>query len=142
MSLTSEALAALAVAMFASTAAHAQVATPALALKGYDVVAYFTESRASKGSPEFRQDWDGVRYYFANARHKAAFSDDPDRYTPQFGTFCAVGISAGKKVESDPTAWKIVDGRLYVFSSHKAVESVEKDPGILARSQQLWQGRR
>jgi YHS domain-containing protein len=127
------------IAMFSASGAQAQTDAPAVALKGYDVVSYFTESRASKGSSEFRHDWDGARYYFSSAKHKTAFVDDPDRYTPQFRSFCAVGIGAGKRVEADPTAWKIVDGRLYVFSSHKAAGEVEKDPDILARSRQAWQ---
>jgi YHS domain-containing protein len=127
------------IAVFSAGGAQAQADTPTVALKGYDVVSYFTESRASKGSAEIRHDWDGARYYFTSAKHKAAFVGDPDRYAPQFRSYCAVGIAAGKKVEADPTAWKIVNGRLYVFSSHKAAAEVDKDPGILARSQQAWQ---
>jgi YHS domain-containing protein len=141
MKVTRAVLAAL-IASFSASGAHAQTDALAVALKGYDVVAYFTESRASKGSPGFRHDWDGARYYFTSATHKAAFVGDPDRYAPQFRSYCAAGISAGKKVEADPTAWKIVDGRLYVFSAHRAAEDVDKDPGILARSQQAWEAMR
>lgn len=31
-----------------------------VALRGYDPVAYFTESRPVQGVPEFHKDWDGV----------------------------------------------------------------------------------
>jgi YHS domain-containing protein len=113
-------------------------ATPKLALKGYDVVAYFTGSKAQVGSTDFQTDFDGMRYQFSSARNKAAFSGDPDRYLPQFGGYCAMGISKGKKFESDPTLWKIVDGKLYVFSSPAASEAADKDPELLARARQQW----
>lgn len=135
-------LAALALAVLPGAAAHAQTsgaAAPAVAVKGYDVVAYFQESNARKGSPQFHTDWDGTRYYFSSAKHQAAFGVEPDRYTPQFGGYCAMGISKGKKFEADPTLWRIVDGKLYVFSSPKASDAVDKDPEILARAWQAWQ---
>lgn len=120
--------------------AHAQAATPpALALKGYDVVAYFTANQAQAGSAEFRADFDGMRYQFSSAKHKSAFSADPDRYLPQFGGYCAMGISKGKRFESDPALWKIIDGKLYVFSSPMASDAAGKDPEMLARAHRQWE---
>ena len=55
---------------------------------------------------------------------------------PQFGGLCTVGLSKGVKAQADPTVWKIVDGKLYVFSSLKAREQADKDPSVLARAQQ------
>lgn len=134
-------VASIAAALLATTAAHAQGRAeeqPALALKGFDVVAYFKQSRASKGSPEFPRDFDGARYYFASAQHQAAFSADPDRFLPQFGNYCAMGISRGMKKHADPTVFKIIDGRLYVFSSVKALDAADQDPEFLARARQTW----
>lgn len=131
---------ALAANLLTASAAFAQAANePRVVLKGYDPVAYFTEQRPVKGAPELRQDWDGARYYFASARNRAAFNADPDRYTPQFGSFCAASMEKGKRIEADPTIWKIVDGKLYVFGALKGREIAEKDPGILARSREAWQ---
>lgn len=113
--------------------------TPKLALKGYDVVAYFTGNKAQTGSTDFHSDFDGMRYQFSSARNKAAFGAEPDRYLPEFGGYCAMGISKGKRFESDPTSWKISDGKLYVFSSPAASEAADKDPEILARARQQWQ---
>ena len=31
-----------------------------------------------------------------------AFKQDPDRYVPQYGGFCAFGVSVGKKFDGDP----------------------------------------
>jgi YHS domain-containing protein len=124
----------------ASTLAHAQATdAPRLALKGYDVVAYFAGSKAQPGSADFRTDFDGMRYQFSSAQNRAAFSADPDRYLPQFGGYCAMGISKGKKFESDPTLWKVIDGKLYVFSSPNASEAAGKDAEILTRARMQWE---
>lgn len=110
-----------------------------LALKGYDPVAYFTESRPVKGTPELTHDWDGARYQFSSAKHRETFVANPDRYAPQYGGFCAGGMSLGKKAEANPELWKIVDGKLYVFASTRAKEGLEKDPpGTIERGGKHW----
>jgi YHS domain-containing protein len=143
MKLTFAILAVLWVALASPSPAFAQgngnATTPSVALKGYDVVAYFADHHAKEGSSGFQLDFDGQRYYFSSAQNRATFSADPDRYAPQFGGYCAMGISAGKKFEADPTLWKIVDGKLYVFSSPKASDSAAKDPEILNRARQNWE---
>ena len=109
-----------------------------VSLKGYDTVAYFNESRPVKGTPEFHRDWDGARYYFASEKNRDAFAANPDRYAPQFSGFCAAAVSFNNKLEADPTIWKIVDGKLYVFADKKGLERVEKDPELLERAQRNW----
>ncbi|MFQ5937326.1 MAG: YHS domain-containing (seleno)protein [Acidiferrobacterales bacterium] len=83
-------------------------------IKGYDTVAYFTEGRAMKGNSEFAYSWRDAEWHFANARHRDLFVTDPQRYAPQFGGFCANGMSKGKVVAADPEAWTIIDGKLYI----------------------------
>ena len=96
-------------------------------------------SQAQPGAESHQVDFDGIRYRFSSAQNKAAFSADPDRYLPQFGGYCAMGINKGKKFESDPTMWKVIDSKLYVFSSPAASEAASKDPEILARAGQQGQ---
>ncbi len=70
------------------------------------------------------------------------FAREPDRYAPQFAGLCAVAVGAGKKLEADPTIWKIIDGKLYMFSSATALRTAERDAGVLSRSQHAWQNTR
>jgi YHS domain-containing protein len=94
-----------------------------VAILGYDPVAYFTESKAVKGSPEFSQRWLGATWHFASAKHRDAFTSEPIRYAPQYGGFCAAGAAFGEaSANIDPEAWRIVDGRLYLFSGGEGLE--------------------
>ncbi|MBI5909084.1 MAG: YHS domain-containing protein [Betaproteobacteria bacterium] len=126
-----------------AAASFAQSKAPvaaAVALKGHDTVAYFTEKRPVMGSAQNGYVWDGSRYLFSSVKNREAFAANPDRYAPQFSGLCATGLSMGMKTAADPNVWKIVDGKLYVFSSVEAKQMVDKDPALLARSHQTWKG--
>ena len=84
------------------------------ALQCYDPVAYFTDE-PTIGDPEFASTHIGQIYYFVSAEHKAKFDLNPRRYLPQYDGFCAVTVSQGYKLSSDPTNFKIVDDKLYLF---------------------------
>ena len=90
------------------------IAGAPLALHGYDPVAYFTEGQPQRGSDALVHIHDGAAYRFANQAHLDSFKEDPERYVPQFGGFCAYGVSVGKKFDGDPRLWKIEDGRLFL----------------------------
>jgi YHS domain-containing protein len=93
----------------------AALADQRLALKGYDPVAYFTESRARLGDAQYRYDWDGATYHFASAKHLDMFKADPDRYLPQYSNLCAASVAKGIKVQGQPEYWLVHEGRLYLF---------------------------
>lgn len=127
------AIVALTGALFA-TALFAQ--SPPVSLKGHDPVSYFTEGRPVKGQAGLHHDFDGARYVFASTKNRERFAASPERYTPQFSGLCTTGMALGVKAEADPSVFKIVDGKLYVFSSTAAREKVDKDPSLLAKAQQ------
>lgn len=132
----------LAIAVLGASGAVCAQANPAKAppvgLKGNDPVAYFTEGRPVKGSSRINYDFDDSRYLFSSPKNKQTFASNPERYTPQFGGLCATGLSMGMKTEADPRVFKIVDGKLYVFSSTQALEMAEKDPSLLEKAHEAW----
>ena len=83
-------------------------------LKGYDPVAYFTRHQAVKGNPAIQTRFGGAIYYFVSEADKAAFDRNPSRYVPQYGGFCAYHMSKGQWKDSDPAAFLIYKGKLYV----------------------------
>jgi hypothetical protein len=102
------------------TPAHAEDATSHVAIQGYDVVAYFTDGKATKGSSDISLPFDDSRWQFASAAHKEMFAADPDRYMPQYGGWCAGGMALGVSAPANPENWVIVDGKLYIVSGTKA----------------------
>jgi hypothetical protein len=100
---------------------------PALAIKGYDPVAYFTLQRATPGVAQFEYEWDEHRWQFASARNRDLFKADPVRYAPQFETFCAVSLARGEVHEASPEYWLIIDDKLYLFGKAIGPELFRKD---------------
>ncbi len=127
-----------------ATGALAQSATlgagPRVALKGYDPVSYFTDGKPAKGSKEFTFAFDDTTYWFKSAEHRDKFAADPERYAPQFDGYCAIQLSRGHKVEADPEAWTITNGKLYVFSIKKGVPLFNKESVAIAeKAGENWQ---
>lgn len=85
-----------------------------LAVKGYDVVAYFTEGKPTEGNPAFEHKWQGATWRFASAETLEAFKANPEKYAPQYGGYCSWAVSKGKTASISPKAWTIVDGKLYL----------------------------
>jgi len=57
-----------------------------------------------------------VKFKFSNAENKITFENDPKKYIPQYGGWCAyaMGVS-GDKVNVDPETFETRDGKLYLF---------------------------
>jgi YHS domain-containing protein len=94
-------------------------------LKGYDVVAYFTQNKAVKGDPKYQSTYQGAIYYFSSAADLATFKKNPAKYAPQYGGFCANSVKNKKLVDSDPTVFFIVKGKLYVCSTPEAAKEFQ-----------------
>ena len=90
------------------------------AIEGYDPVAYFEMVKAVKGSESISHEWLGKKWLFVNEDHKSLFSADPISYMPHYGGYCSYDpYKYGHDHKIDPTAWRIVDGELYLFFSEK-----------------------
>ena len=96
-----------------------------LAISGYDPVAYFTDGKPVPGKAEFGYVWHNARWRFASAAHRDLFVRDPGRYAPQFDGYCALGVAFKEphKDTIDPLAWAIVDGKLYLTHTARALDT-------------------
>ena len=95
------------------------------AIRGYDPVAYFKAGKPVMGSKQFSYQWKGANWYFANQEDLDAFKAAPEKYAPQYGGYCAYGLSQGHKATTEPDAWTIVNGKLYL-NYDKDVQSTWK----------------
>jgi YHS domain-containing protein len=109
-------------------------------LRGYDPVAYFKQNRAVKGDPKYSSSFGGATYYFASASDKATFDKTPSKYVPQYGAFCANGMTKRKLHDSDPNVFFIYKGKLYVCESPKAGKAFYSDPDTnIKKADANWQ---
>ncbi|HJS52885.1 MAG TPA: YHS domain-containing (seleno)protein [Chitinophagaceae bacterium] len=84
------------------------------AIHGYDPVSYFTAANPMKGSEEFSYEWKDAKWLFSSQQNLDSFAANPEKYAPQYGGWCAFGCSNERKATTDPNAWTIVDGKLYL----------------------------
>lgn len=85
-----------------------------LAISGYDTVAYFTKGKAIAGNVKYTATFNNAIYQFSSQENRDLFKSDPAKYAPQFGGYCAMGVAMERKFDVDPTAFKIVDNKLYL----------------------------
>jgi YHS domain-containing protein len=85
-------------------------------LEGYDVVSYFTDYEATKGSKKYASEYQGYTFQFASKANKELFENNPSKYLPAYGGYCAFAVGAKEaKVPVNPKTFKIVNGELLLF---------------------------
>lgn len=119
------------------------LASSGVALEGYCPVAYFAVNKPVRGKPEFASTYNGVTYYLVSADAKKIFDNDPEKYLPAFGGWCAFGMSVEDKFPVDPTNFKIVNGRLMVFLRNKNVDALQlwndgDEAALTAKAEAHW----
>ncbi|WP_439135202.1 YHS domain-containing (seleno)protein [Pseudomaricurvus sp.] len=112
-----------------------------VAIHGYDPVAYFTQSKPVQGSVQFTATHEGAIYRFSTAENRDLFKSNTDKYAPQFGGYCAMGVALNKKLDVDPAAYYIEDNKLYL-NLNKAVQKkwLTDVPGHLKTAYRVWDG--
>ena len=84
------------------------------AILGYDTVAYFTDGKPVKGQDAFVAEWMGAKWKFASQAHLDLFKASPEKYAPQYGGYCAYGVSQDNLVSIEPDKFKVEGGKLYL----------------------------
>jgi len=109
------------------------------AIKGYDPVAFFTDSKPVMGADSLSYSWKGANWLFANRQNLQLFKANPEKYAPQYGGYCAYGASQGHKAPSEVDTWTILNGKLYFNYNQKVKEIWTKDePGNIQKADKQW----
>ena len=112
-----------------------------LAVRGYDVVAYFTESKPVRGSADFESVWMGAKWRFGTKENRDAFAQSPEKFAPQFGGYCAWAVGHNYTADADPEAWRIVDGKLYLNYNRSVQKQWEQNrTKWIEQGQRNWPG--
>ncbi|CAK1813761.1 MULTISPECIES: YHS domain-containing (seleno)protein [Vibrio] len=98
------------------------------ALDGYDTVAYFTSGKPIEGSKKFSTEYKGADWYFSSEKNLTLFVNNPEKYAPQYGGYCAWAVSAKSDfAPGDPNQWTIVDNKLYLNYDQEIKQRWEQD---------------
>ncbi len=110
-----------------------------VAFRGNDLVAINNGLGIVPGRADHTHVHDGVAYYFTSEDALAKFAAAPEKYMPQYGGYCTLGVALGKKLDASPRFADIVDGKLYVFLNAAVFETYKKDKeGFLTKAAQNW----
>jgi hypothetical protein len=102
-----------------------------VAISGLDSVAFFTQGKAVQGLPSIAYQWKGATWRFASGADRRLFIAHPDRYAPQWGGYCAVGISEGHVSRHTVAgSFDIHNGKLYLFA--------KGNPGDFDQWRKVW----
>ena len=85
-----------------------------LLMHGYDPVSYH-DADPKPGNRALEITYRGARIYFSSVDNRARFEQDPERYLPAYGGYCAYGVRMGQKFDIDPTSYQISADRLYLL---------------------------
>ncbi|XOV79410.1 MAG: YHS domain-containing (seleno)protein [Aestuariibacter sp.] len=101
-----------------------------IAIDGYDSVAYWTESKAIEGEKKYTFEWQGAKWRFANQENLTLFKDNPEKYAPEYGGYCAWAMSDDRLAGIDGEAWTIYDGKLYLNYNMRVMDEWRQDKAL------------
>jgi len=113
-----------------------------IALHGYDPVSYF-HGVPAKGSSMKAEMHQGIKYLFDTSENLKNFKENPQKYIPVYGGWCAYAMGAsGELVDVDPETYKIIDGKLYLFYNAYFNNTLKKwnrnEEELLQKANQNW----
>ena len=110
-----------------------------MALNGVDPVAFIDIGNRAKGRAEFTAVHDGVAYYFSTQANQQKFESNAQRYVPQNGGFCTLGVSIGKKLDGNPQYADVVEGKLYLFLNEDVYKTYQQQPAkVIQTASKQW----
>jgi YHS domain-containing protein len=109
------------------------------AIDGYDVVAFHTHQKPIKGNKEFSFHWKDANWLFVNQTNLDKFIKEPERYAPQYGGYCAYGMSQGYKASTEADTWTILDHKLYFNYNQDVKKKWNLDQeGYIEKADDYW----
>jgi len=116
-----------------------------VALGGFDPVSYFPEGGGKPAKGFVKRDFKhkGVTYRFASDSNRDRFRANPEKYIPAYNGWCAWAMAElDAKVDVEPTAFEIYNGKLYVFYDHADLNTralwLKNPQGMVSKADANW----
>lgn len=93
------------------------------AVSGYDVVSYFTEKKPVEGDSQYTIEYQGADWYFSSQKNLTLFKNNPEKYAPQYGGYCAWAMARGKTAPGNAPFWTIYKDKLYLNYDQKVLDT-------------------
>ena len=85
--------------------------------RGYDVVSYHTTRTPTVGLEQYSSEFNGAKWLFSTLENKQLFDENPNRYVPMYGGFCAYAVYNNVTANVNPAIWHIENEQLFLFAS-------------------------
>ncbi len=109
------------------------------AIRGYDVVAFFTNHQPVIGNDSINYQWNDANWFFTSKENKALFIKNPEKYAPQYGGYCAYGTAGNHKAPTQIDTWTILNDKLYFNYNTKVKEYWnKKQDSLIERANFYW----
>lgn len=100
------------------------------AIDGWDAVSFF-EGTPREGEESWQTAYKGAQWLFSSQENLALFLEDPEKYAPAYGGYCAWAMSQGYLAPGRPRHWDVIDGRLFLNYNGSTRRRFLKDTGGL-----------
>ncbi len=129
----------MSIASFAKAQKSEIYTTSKGAINGYDVVSFFTKKTPTKGNQAFSVNWKDAVWYFETKENADSFKVNPEAYCPQFGGYCAYGVSDNHKAPTQAETFEIINGKLY-FNYNLKVKSmwIKDTANYIEKANNYW----
>jgi len=110
-----------------------------LAIEGYDPVAYFTQNKAVEGNEKYQTKWMDANWRFSTVKNLTLFKENPEKYAPQYGGYCAYAVSQNSVAGIKPELFTIHNSKLYLNYNRNINKKWRQDRGqYIIDANQYW----
>ena len=105
---------------------------------GFDVIS-FHQGSPTKGDVKITADHKGAQWRFISEANRDLFLEDPEKYAPAYGGYCAWAIANNKLAKGSPKHWSIVDEILYL-NFNKSIKNkwLVDTEGFIEKADARW----
>jgi YHS domain-containing protein len=97
------------------------------AVDGKDIVLLYQSGSITDGEKQFVHEYNGAKWYFSGQKTLELFKENPKKYAPAYGGYCAWAVANGYTASVELETAVVVDEILYLNYNKKIAKKWSKD---------------